>query len=162
MKISGHAKFGSSFCDIIPSQVNGLQENRPWVSKLLELFEKEKFVVWTQPSSSPSFSSSRSPQFHILLKEGHTPADHLKAWAFACDLASLTTIGTYFRNSTALVEEMCRIKGEFDTIYNTFVEDIKRVGWDVEASALVSGSPRVITLVDIEPGQNTTEDRKSI
>lgn len=161
--ISGYAKIGSSFGDIIPAHVGSLTEGSLWTTRLLELFEKENFVVWidTQPSFGSAFFSSL-PQFHILLKEGHTPADHVKAWAFACDLAMLSNLNTYCQSGTTLIEKMQGVKEEFDVAYETFVKDIKHVGWDVDTSALVSGSPRVLSFVAVESDQSIREDKKTV
>ena len=101
------------------------------------------------------------PQVHVLLKEGHISSDHVKAWAFASDLAiAIEHLPTL--DATAVIEKIQEVKKEFDGLYATFLVDIKREGWDVESSALVSGSPRVISVVEIDATSTAIEPKKTV
>ena len=85
----------------------------------------------------------------------------MKAWAFASDLAiAIEHLPTL--DATAVIEKIQEVKKEFDGLYATFLVDIKREGWDVESSALVSGSPRVISVVEIDATSTAIEPKKTV
>ncbi|CAL1708524.1 unnamed protein product [Somion occarium] len=167
-EIAGYATIGSSFSDLFPS--SPLRGDATWTSKLLDVFADEKFIVWfdLRPSIFSIFPlslvvrASPKPRFHILLKEGHTSTDHLKAWAFTCDLASFSGIGYPWESPVGLVKEIEYVKVAFDEAYEGFVDDVKRAGWNVDVQGLVSGSPRVISVEKIEHGAKGYEDKKTI
>ena len=157
--VTGHANIGSCLSDILHTQTP--KQTTDWMHQLLKIFEKEKFIVWANLQKPTGFFTPTGPQVHVLLKEGHISSDHVKAWAFASDLAvAIEHLPTL--DATAVIEKIQEVKKEFDGLYATFLVDIKREGWDVESSALVSGSPRVISVVEIDATSTAIEPKKTV
>lgn len=96
--VVGECHIGSPLSSILPqarAQASWWKSGRPalwvaqadpsWVASLLERFADENFIVWFDRRAH-----SR-PVLHIILKDGHTPQDQLKAWVLATEVASRCT-----------------------------------------------------------------------
>ncbi|KAI0088999.1 vitamin B6 photo-protection and homoeostasis-domain-containing protein [Irpex rosettiformis] len=126
---------------------------------LLDTFSSENFIVWLSRDIHPK----SNPLLHIILKEGHTSSDHLKAWTLATEFSSRIAhsplkIGTHRHRFDDLLETLQSAKETVDELYPGFCEAIKKEGWDLGAAAggFVTGLP---TTVSIQSGVG--EDKKS-
>lgn len=127
---------------------------------LFDEFSSENFIVWL----SPEIPSQSFPVLHIVLKEGHAPSDHLKAWVLATEFASLLNAheknkGTISEQTfEAILPTLQKARRTVESTYPGFLEAIGREGWDLGAAAggFVTGLP---TTISIENG--VQEDKKS-
>ena len=118
---------------------------------VLEAFTDEKYVLW--------FASAPSAALRVVvaLKDGHSPSDHLKAWAHAHEL--VRQCGG--RTPTGFETQLLAVRGALECVsrmFPGFVEQAKVAGWKIEESALVGGSP--ITM-EIELLERVGEDKKN-
>ncbi|KAI0077116.1 DUF647-domain-containing protein [Panus rudis PR-1116 ss-1] len=166
-RIAGYATIGSPVSSILPPQNSIFRREffsrlrkSSWLSELLSIFSQERYIVWFDFSSSPL---SCKPRFHILLKEGHTAEDHLKAWVFASDLATACSRSgsVYERTPAELIQEVKMQMQLFDERFRGFVDALKSAGWDVDVPGLVSGSPKTVIIEGVAP-EELSEDKKNI
>ena len=128
------------------------------ILSLLNMFADENFIVWL----SREIPSHSMPDIHIILKEGHAPSDHLKAWALATELAvELRNHGVKpvsARHFDDILGDLQIAKKAVDSLYPAFRQAIEKEGWDLNAAAggFVTGLP---TTVYVEKGVG--EDKKT-
>lgn len=161
----GTCQIGSSFAAIasprvVPPTSPSLQPlSSAEIEAVLEFFSEEKYVLWFN-----SYSRSAC-QIHICLKAGHTPQDHLKAWVHAQEVALLLNrrMPQNFEAAMAAVQVANSVVEE---LFQYFVDKAQESGWKIEESALLSGSPRTISVESVDESVDATafgeEDRKNI
>ncbi|KAH9932265.1 vitamin B6 photo-protection and homoeostasis-domain-containing protein [Fomitopsis serialis] len=155
----GHCDIGSSFSAITSSASailaadtlrpghNGLRApDASQIEAILEFFQDEKYILWFDPHARGAC------RMHVCLKEGHKPADHLKAWAHAQEVGRILD---------------GRAPGSFDTggeSFSAFLEGVLAAGWKVDEGGMVAGSPRVLSVGNGETGlgDEIDEDRKNV
>ncbi|KAI0711519.1 vitamin B6 photo-protection and homoeostasis-domain-containing protein [Earliella scabrosa] len=118
---------------------------------VLEAFTDEKYVLWF--ASAPS----AAPRVVVALKDGHSPSDHLKAWAHAHEL--VRQCGG--RTPTGFETQLLAVRGALECVsrmFPGFVEQAKAAGWKIEENALVGGSP---VTMEIELLERVGEDKKN-
>lgn len=174
-RVTGHCRVGTPLSTILlraNKRVSwwrsGTSRQTKWakdltsgqILMLFDEFSSENFIVWP----SPEISSQSVPVLHIVLKEGHEPSDHLKAWALATELASLLNArgqnkGTVSEQTfEAILAALQQARRTVESTYPGFLEAIGREGWDLGAAAggFVTGLP---TTISVENG--VQEDKKS-
>jgi len=166
-RIVGCCTIGSYFSEVFPDHFS---------PRLLEVFEQERYLLWGSRKSqnqSPgrdvqNFYREGPIHLHILLKEGYSGDDQLKAWIHAADLCRmLATVPLTQRNSEhddndddalSLVGRTLRNSGHD---FPGFVNGLRGAGWNVDDLVLVAGSPKAV-LTSIEPMDKVNiENRKS-
>ncbi len=161
-RIAGYCSIGSSLSSILPSTQSRpnlfpwitLEEKR-WIltqdatrfRKVLELFKNEKYVLWLDPHLRKNH-----PHVHVILKEGHGPLDHLKAWLHASEL--LAHLGPLRgpSNTLDLMKNVQDSKQAVEVEFSSFVEKSRDAGWNIDENGygLVAGSPRTVTIDERE------------
>ncbi|KAH9887289.1 DUF647-domain-containing protein [Cubamyces lactineus] len=125
----------------------------------LKLFADEKYILWYTARSA---SASQPPSLAIVLKDGHGPHDHLKAWAHAHEVARLSRsrCPSTFDAELAIVRDaLARIS----RIFPSFLDAARAAGWKTEEGALVGGSPVTIAVDMLQAdGVPILEDKKTI
>ncbi|KAJ8688741.1 hypothetical protein PTI98_013499 [Pleurotus ostreatus] len=135
------------------------QDLKSWT----DIFAKERYLLACECAHT-EVSSSSAPRItmHVLLKDGHSAIDHLKAWAHASEAAFLLHQRPLPASSNGgedlldVVEQSYR-ELEGNGRWNAWVEDMKGVGWDVKEGAVLAGAPKVV-IVEI----GGSEDRKQV
>lgn len=135
------------------------QDLKSWTN----IFAKERYLLACECAHT-EVSSSSAPRItmHVLLKDGHSAIDHLKAWAHASEAAFLLRQRPLPASSNGgedlldVVEQSYR-ELEGNGRWNAWVEDMKGVGWDVREGAVLAGAPKVV-IVEI----GGSEDRKQV
>ncbi|KAI8968807.1 vitamin B6 photo-protection and homoeostasis-domain-containing protein, partial [Trametes punicea] len=122
------------------------------IAGCLELFTSEKYILWftADPSCPPSLA--------VVLKEGHGPHDHLKAWAYAHEVARLSRGRTPSGFNTQLAV-MRDALAHVSRMFPLFMDAAKMAGWKREEGVLVGGLPVTIA---IETADFTFESRKDV
>ncbi|KZT68412.1 DUF647-domain-containing protein [Daedalea quercina L-15889] len=164
----GHCHIGSSFSAITSgpsatlattkSSRSGLYApNTSEIETILEFFRDEKYVLWFD------LHARSICRMHACLKEGHKPADHLKAWAHAQEVGRILNgrAPGSFDVAMSAVEIAFRLVEES---FPAFLEGILAAGWKVEEGGMIAGSPRILTVGNEEarPGEGMNEDRKNV
>ena len=151
-EVTVHCTIGSSFSSIL---------RRPVASSLLNIFDGDRYLLWFDHRSlhhirgRPGQTVSAPLRLHICLKEGHTPADHLKAWVHAGEIGrmwtqvSLTEIQNDEDQATAIIRVSYR---QVHECFPTFRKGLMDAGWNTVDGALMTGSPKTI-LTSIAEGQ---------
>lgn len=129
------------------------QAEPDWFISLIDRFSDEKYVVWFNRWASTA------SVVHIILKEGHSVEDHLKAWILATELASRCNESSIpFRDRTLDdLEGVSRDAHEaVKELFPKFMSELSRGEWDLAAAAggFVTGLPTIL-----HAGQG--EDKKS-
>ncbi|KAJ6599906.1 vitamin B6 photo-protection and homoeostasis-domain-containing protein [Mycena vulgaris] len=123
---------------------------------LLEQMQDERYILWfdhSSLSSRPNAPEELLPgavHLHICLKEGHTPADQLKAWAHAAEVGRMLLLqqrASFPRPAPA--ELVLAGYRRLDPIFAEFIQGLRNVGWHTADAALLSGTPRAL-IVSIE------------
>ncbi|KAG6897313.1 hypothetical protein C0992_002615, partial [Termitomyces sp. T32_za158] len=161
----GNCKIGSSFSDVFNEHVP---------SRLLEIFAQERYLLWYDPrclyfglECEEQDIRGGPMHLHIVLKEGYSGTDQLKAWCHAAELCRTLPLGTRARETLQSAE---KISGALDPIDTTlrstsrefpnFLIALREAGWNVDDIVIVAGSPKAI-LVGIEPkDEMDREDKK--
>lgn len=159
----GRCTIGSSFSDVF-------HEHFP--SRLLEIFAQERYLLWYDPRCL-YFRPGREEQdigdsplhLHIVLKEGYSGTDQLKAWCHAAELCRTLSLGA--KETTKSDDKLLDALDLVDTTLRSssrefphFFESLREAGWNVDDIVIVAGSPKAI-LVGIEPrGEIDGEDKK--
>jgi hypothetical protein len=116
------------------------------IAALLSLFSDDRFILWFDRIAPASTLT-----LHIVLKDGHTPSDHARAWVLATELASRCVMHRTGAMSFAELVGMLReAKQTVDTLFPGFVEVLRGVGWDEAAAAggFVTGLPTTVCIED--------------
>jgi hypothetical protein len=135
----------------------GSSSAHDWMPTLLRLFNEEKYVLWFDVH----INDASFPHLRAVLKTGHTPRDHMKAWVHATELASLRHAAGRTADISTLLEELQTSKTMVDGLFDTFVTYARKAKWDTEAAAggLITGSPYVINEVTADESVEGRKDR---
>ncbi|KAJ6470200.1 vitamin B6 photo-protection and homoeostasis-domain-containing protein [Mycena vitilis] len=129
---------------------------------LIDDMKRERYVLWFDRISL-STRGDELPwgthlHLHICLKEGHSPADQLKAWAHAVEVSRISEQQNSFPQAPA--ELILAAYRTVDVIFAGFLKGMRGVGWNTAEAALLSGAPRAV-FVSIEPADlNTDSDEQ--
>lgn len=162
--IAGYCTIGTPLASVLPRNapstgfVRLFWERDPQVppllaesfAELLAIHQNENYLIWFEAGCR-----LHSPHIIVVLKEGHRPMDHLRAWLHASELASCIHSDT--RPSTAdMLAAIREARGIVDTHFTSFLEAISKVGWDLDAAGggLITSGPRTIR---IEQGDRKTK-----
>ncbi|KAG6862673.1 hypothetical protein C0993_002043 [Termitomyces sp. T159_Od127] len=160
----GRCTIGSSFSDVF-------HEHFP--SHLLEIFAQERYLLWYDPrclyfrlGGEEQDIRDGPVHLHIVLKEGYSGTDQLKAWCHAVELCSTLALSA---RETSKSED--KLFGALDVINTTlqstslefpnFFKCLREAGWNVDDIVIMAGSPRSI-LVGIEPKDEIDREYKKL
>ncbi|KAF8067683.1 vitamin B6 photo-protection and homoeostasis-domain-containing protein [Lyophyllum atratum] len=163
-RIIGRCTIGSYFSDVFPDH---------FPTRLLGMFGQERYLLWGSHQSIYR-SSNRNGRdardgpihLHILLKEGYSGADQLKAWTHAADLCRTlaTDLPTPrngeqdFKDDALSLIHMTLEKSAQD--FPGFIKGLRGAGWNMDEFLLLAGLPKAV-LAGIEPRDGVdTEDKK--
>ncbi|KAI0336627.1 DUF647-domain-containing protein [Cubamyces sp. BRFM 1775] len=131
------------------------------VATCLKLFADEKYILW-YAAHSASTARSTPPSLAIVLKDGHSPHDHLKAWAHAHEVARLSR----GRRPSSFDAQLIVVRDALartSRMFPSFLDAAQAAGWKTEEGALVGGSPVTIAVDTLQAdGVSILEDKKSI
>jgi hypothetical protein len=114
------------------------------MEELLDVFGEEAYVLW------PASSSSQAAL--IVLKEGCTPIDQLRAWAHALLLAKrLREQGDVSPLKDRFLTELRGALKDTREVFEKNVDALKEKGWDLDVAALET---RAGTRVQIDSGKH--------
>ncbi|KAL4252977.1 RUS1 family protein [Abortiporus biennis] len=150
-RIAGYATIGSPFSAVLPSDSlltkwihkGSTSEPSQWLPRLAPIFTNERYMIWLDFKQS-WWGRDPVKRIHIFLKDDHKPSDHLKAWLHAADVATWCSWDSVASGN--VVEEIKETKEVIEDFYESFVSDLRKAGWDVDAPGLVSGSPKTISV----------------
>ncbi len=140
-----HCALGVSFLSLSGRQPLSNEQ----MATLLEVFAHEKYILWS--TSNPS-------RIAIVLKDGHSPHDHLKAWAHAHEVASIYSGEAHPRGFGQTLATIRDELAKVSRIFPPFLQAAQEVGWKTEEGVLVGGSPITVTIGEAE----LPEDRKHV
>lgn len=107
---------------------------------LLELLQQESYILWyTKRSNRPSNIS-------VAFKAGHSPIDHLKAWAHAVEVANRLSKPDAGNGSD---EKLLSIRDAYlavEEAFPEFIEKLRSVGWAIDEGSIVVGLPSTIVV----------------
>lgn len=135
--------------------------------EVLEMFEGERYVLWFNHRALEDGEKGvlvRRLWLHVMLKEGHGPRDHLRAWIHAVEvgmmwrerfpreakLATIDGVMGVIRGAQAVVKE--RLEG--------FTSELWSRGWKEEGVYIVTGST-VLTGENILDGLGIVSEGKT-
>jgi len=109
----------------------------------LDIFKKERFIVWvSSPSSFSSFRERRGgrvlPTVHVFLKQGYTSLDQIKGWVTA--VRFLTT----YHGTISIVGSLRDAKAYVEERFDGFVGRLEQFGWELDELQLLTGVPFVV------------------
>ncbi|KAF2399224.1 DUF647-domain-containing protein [Trichodelitschia bisporula] len=116
----GHGKIGVSLGDLIRS----LGGSGATLTELLDLYADEAYILWFDPHSSTA---------HIVLKQGCTPEQQLKAWCQGLLLAKKTSEAGSSTEGAETLREITRVFSEYS-------RRLRVAGWDLNSAALETRS----------------------
>lgn len=120
------------------SSLGGRQPlNEEQTAALLEVFAHEKYILWC---------TSDPPRIAVVLKDGHGPHDHLKAWAHAHEIAPICGRKLHqrgFDESLAVIRDGLQ---RVSRMFPLFLQGAQEAGWKTEEGVLVGGSPITIAI----------------
>jgi hypothetical protein len=115
------------------------------VYQLVSIFSRERYILWCDTARA----RTGPPQIYIMLKEGHTQIDHLKAWVHAYEVA-MTCRTLYSEQPEDDGHEGIRLIGQAyaaaDGKFGSFVEHMRTIGWRIDEGTILVGSPSTIVL----------------
>ncbi|KAG6865324.1 hypothetical protein C0991_003498 [Blastosporella zonata] len=158
----GRCTIGSCFTDVFHDR---------FPAGLLEMFAKERYLVWYDHQCL-YLRSGREDQdvrsgpiyLHIMLKDGYTGADQLKAWCQAAELCRLSVESTGIKSKTE-DDDRSALKHILTTLqsvsrnFPTFLQSLRRAGWNTDDIAILAGSPKAV-LTGVEPTDKTNRESK--
>ena len=133
-EIVGYAKIGVKLEELLArmgerhKQTGSLQLQGVEMSELLDVFKDEAYILWPVSSSQAAL---------IVLKEGCTPVDQLKAWAHALLLAKrLRGQDDASPSEDGLIAELRGRLKDTREIFGKYVGALRDRGWDLDVAAL--------------------------
>ncbi|GLB39234.1 putative vitamin B6 photo-protection and homoeostasis [Lyophyllum shimeji] len=156
----GRCTIGSSFSDVFPHH---------FPARLLEVFDQERYLLWGSHQSlrqSPgrdvqTFVREGPIHLHILLKEGYSGDDQLRAWAHAADLCATLATEKYDSSSDDAVSLIRTTLRKCAQDFPDFANCLRGAGWNVHDPLLMAGLPRAV-LTRIEPNNGVNREDKKI
>ncbi|KAJ7093455.1 vitamin B6 photo-protection and homoeostasis-domain-containing protein [Mycena belliarum] len=136
----------------------------PLPAGLLGAMRAERYVLWfdraslsfSPPPTPPAPATAPAPaqeaqaqlrpgavHLHICLREGYTPADLLKAWVHAAEVALLLQQQQQ-RIDKGAAEVVLAAYRRLERVFPGFVEGLRGAGWDTTGVALLAGAPRTV------------------
>jgi uncharacterized protein (UPF0128 family) len=140
-RILGHCKIGGSLGALLSrlgkrhKRTGSLHLHGVKLSELISVFGNEAYMLWLDDSDGEAT---------IVLKEGCTPVDQLKAWVHALLLAQRMRNGVSkderekddtFSTQGGLAE-MIRTLGEINEHFDKYAAILEVKGWDLNVAAL--------------------------
>lgn len=118
---------------------------------VIAVFTDEKYLLWFDARSRRSY-----PELHIILKEGHSPVDHVKAWLHALELAEVAKVDIQNSDAPTLLAHVRSAKRIVDSTFDEFMEAARKRQWDIDSAAggFVVGLPRVVNIVAGQEGEH--------
>ncbi|KAF5368217.1 hypothetical protein D9615_010521 [Tricholomella constricta] len=162
--IMGRCTIGSSFSDVFHDR---------FPVRLLEIFQQERYLLWYDHQCLYAHSGhdgqhvrSAPLHLHILLKEGYSNDDLLKAWCHAADACRAATSNPW--TDTVLDEMEDGALSQIRTTlqdsaqaFSGFVTLLHGAGWNTDDVALTAGSPKAI-LASVEPGDGVIKESRKV
>jgi len=156
-RITGRCTIGLPFFDAFRGH---------FPSSLFEHFEEERYLLWydnqcLRPTRDGAGHTVRGPVYlHIVLKDGYTVSDQLRAWIHAAELCSMTAhkpTGSTDREAMALIRasHKCIVQ-----CFPDFIERMRAAGWNTVDGPLMPGSPKGVLLGANGGVAATGEDRE--
>lgn len=155
--ISGYCTIGAPLASVLPRNATPMGLARlfwtrdPQVppllaesfAELLAIHQKENYLIWFEAGCQ-----LHSPHIIVVLKEGHRPVDHLRAWLHASELASCIHTDTRQLTTEDMLAAIREARGIVDTHFTSFLEAISKLGWDLDAAGggLITRGPRTIRI----------------
>jgi hypothetical protein len=135
VELVGWARIGVSFKELLGrigqqhEKTGSLHLQDVGMEELLDVFRNEAYVLW------PASSSSQAAL--IVLNEGCTPIDQLRAWAHALLLAKrMRGQDDASHSNDRLLVELRGTLEETRNIFGKHVDALKAKGWDLDVAAL--------------------------
>ncbi|KAI0777349.1 vitamin B6 photo-protection and homoeostasis-domain-containing protein [Trametes elegans] len=151
-QISSSTSTPSGVWRIFSTRTPSPRLNDEQVSALLKVFSDEKYILWF------TSDADHSPSLAVVLKDGHGPLDHLKAWAHAHELAHACA-GRTPKTFDAQLGVVSTSLERVSRMFSGFVDMARAAGWKTEEGALVGGSPVTVT---VELAEKRLENKKDI
>lgn len=98
------------------------------LSDLMRLYEYETYILWFAPTEAL-----------IVLKQGCTPIDQLKAWTQALLLVRREWVKASDRKPDTSGERFAELRStveETAKVFDTYAAQLRDVGWDLDVAAL--------------------------
>ncbi|KAF7796175.1 hypothetical protein EIP86_007349 [Pleurotus ostreatoroseus] len=113
--------------------------NGDLILELLAIHGDDKYLLWI---NSPNMAC---PHIVTVLKEGHTPVDHIRAWVHAAELAHYAT-GRAQTNVKDVLSAIHETRTTVENHFSHFMDLIKQDGWALDGAGggLLTGSSRAI------------------
>lgn len=146
--IIGHCVIGRSFSSMFDELADrksaGSRTLDIPIDGLFKLLKREAYVLWYAEGSN-----HRSIRITVALKEGHTPIDHLKAWAHAVELAKMCSNHDAQGGRSDNDEKLSLISHAYhavEDVFQEFVEQLRSIGWGIDEGVIVVGLPPTIVV----------------
>jgi len=142
---------------------------------LFDLFSEEKYLLWydhrcLRPSSNGKGHDVNGPiHIHIVLRDGYTINDQLRAWIHAAELCAMSSHGqkdtkdSNFQDGQAL--SLVRSSHERTVeLFPGFAVQMRAAGWNITDGTLMPGSPKGVLMAVrdgiVEQGSDGVEKKK--
>ena len=111
----------------------------------------ERYLLWYdnksfRPIRDGASNTVHGPgpiHLHIVLKDGYTVHDQLKAWTHAAELCSTTGTGTTDREAISLIRSSHKCIVQY---FPDFIARMRAAGWNTVDGPLMPGSPRGVLM----------------
>ncbi|KAF9877408.1 duf647 domain-containing protein [Colletotrichum karsti] len=150
--ILGHCKFGVPLESLLQSLANGQQAMRSFqlptvdLSHLMELFEKQQYILWCQLPETASYDAASKTKVVVVLKNGVSARSQLKAWFHGLLLAKhlnsleeseLSEVQLKQHLMLGHIEATLRVANEE---YEKYARRLSKKGWNLEVAVLETRS----------------------
>ncbi|KAG6918197.1 hypothetical protein DXG01_015986 [Tephrocybe rancida] len=161
-RIMGRCTIGSCFSDVF-------HERFP--ARLLEIFALERYLLWYDdqclylpPGREDQDVLSGPIHLHIMLKDGYSGSDQLKAW---CQAADLCRISVESGKVTMKIDGHHCAEDRISTTLESssrdfpdFLQSLRGAGWNTDDIALLAGSPKAV-LTNVGPTHLSNGDNEN-
>ncbi|KAG6829939.1 hypothetical protein H0H87_009673 [Tephrocybe sp. NHM501043] len=163
-RIIGRCTIGSCFSDVFHDH---------FPAHLLEIFAREKYLLWYDHDCLYHLPDHKNQDqhvrggpihLHIMLKDGHSGFDELKAWCQAVDLCRFDVRSartkTEENDYSALDRVITTLKSSSQD-FPKFLKSLHSAGWNTDDVTVLAGSPKAV-LTGVEPrNERNNDDKKS-
>jgi hypothetical protein len=137
-KVVGHARIGVELGELLGrmgerQKETGAVKYITGIGELMELYEEEEYILW--------FHGGRRDAL-IVLKQGATPIDQLKAWAHALLVARAV--------SERLDSTISKKLQQVNTTFQAKKEQLAAAGWALDVAALETRPGRRVAMLKSE------------
>ncbi|KAJ7154551.1 vitamin B6 photo-protection and homoeostasis-domain-containing protein [Mycena filopes] len=175
--VAGRCTIGSSLTAVLRPGANTIPP------ALLAQMRGERYVLWfdracleltprREREQDELLHVSAPIHLHICLKEGHTPADQLKAWAHAAEVGRMRVLQQRASAASSAeplhatpAELVLAAHGRVEAVFAQFMQGMRAAGWNTAEAALLPGAPRTL-IVSIESTSGSpdpgTEEKKHV